>query len=331
MAEWAPRWACLDIHLNGNLYGKMFCVAVWVEYSLEGLDEGSLKWLREWQGREVRNSHNAFELAKYYVLWYEKKSRFLLLFKDEENKRLMVRVPKLRAFRKHHYAWIKHLDFPPGRPWVLITLTLKKREISLQDAWAKINSWTSAFLKRFREYLRKVKRAKLSYLWVVEPHADDYPHVHILASFPFVDVQKIWEWWVDEQGNPLSEFQGVDVRFIGSFQNVKEYVVKYLVKGHHKYWAFYRDGDKVKVRLSTLFIWYFRVKLFGMSRDLRRPKQSWTSAFSFFGLVSTFSVWRVFYYPFQIALSVAWQCWMDTGGIERDIFYLPYLRVHALN
>ena len=304
-------------------------MAIWVEYSLDEVSEEGLEWLREWQGREVRNSHNALHLAKHYVLWHEKKSRFLLLFKDEGNKKLMIGMPKLRAFRKHHYAWIKYLDFPLGRPWVLITLTLK-RSISLQDAWCYINSWTSAFLERFRDYVRKVKKSKLSYLWVVEAHQDEYPHVHILCSFPFVPIEKIVEWWVDEQGNPLSAPQGVDVRFIGSFQNVKEYVVKYLVKGHYKYWAFYRDGDKVKVRLSTLFLWYFRVKLFGMSRDLRRPKQSRASGFSFVGLVSTFSVWRVFYRSYNIAMPVMWLGLIDTGGAERDIFYLPYLRVLGL-
>ena len=305
----------------------MFYVSVWVEYSLDEVSEGVLKWLSKWHGREERNSHNALDLAKHYVLWYEKKSRFLLLFKDEENKKLMVKMPKLRAFRKNHYAWMKYLQFPfLGRPWVLITLTLK-RDISIQDAWCYINKWTSAFLKRFRDYVRKFKRSSVSYLWVVEAHQDEYPHVHILASFPFVDLHRIYDWWVDEDGNHLSEFQGVDVRFIGSFQNVKEYVIKYLIKGHNKYWSFHRVGDKVKVRLSTLFIWYFRVKLFGMSMDLRRPRGSRSFSFVFVGLVSTFSVWRVFYRPYNIAMSVMWLGLMDTGGIERDLFYFPYLRV----
>jgi uncharacterized protein (DUF3820 family) len=304
----------------------MFYVAVWVEYSLDEVSAGVLKFLGEWQGRDFRNSHNALDLAKHYVLWYEKKSRFLLLFKDKENKKLIIKMPKLRAFRKNHYYWIKHLEFPPGRPWVLITLTLK-RDISLQDAWCYINKWTSAFLKRFRDYVRKVKRSSLSYLWVVEAHQDEYPHVHLLASFPFVEVHRIYEWWVDDDGNHLSEFQGVDVRFIGSFWNVKDYVIKYLVKGHNKYWSFYRDGEKVKVRLATLFIWYFRVKLFGMSRDLRRPKSANLVSFVFVGLVSTFSVWRVFYRPFNIAMSVMWLGLMDTGGIEEGVFYLRYLRV----
>ncbi len=305
-------------------------VAVWLEYSLEGLDEGSLKWLREWQGRDARNSHNALRLAMLYPLWYQKKSRFLLLFKDKAKGKISVKMPKLRAFRKNHYAWIKALGFPPGRSWVLVTLTLK-RDIDRQDAWANINRWTSAFLKRFRDYVQKVKKSRLSYFWVVEPHADDYPHVHILASFPFVDVHKIWEWWVDENGNPLSEFQGVDIRFIGSFQNVVDYLVKYLIKGHNKYWVFYRDGEKVKVRLATLFIWYFRVKLFGMSRDLRRPSKPSGGGSSFVGLVSLFSVWRVFYRPYNIAMPVMWLGLMDTGGIYRHLFYVRYLRVlHVL-
>jgi hypothetical protein len=302
-------------------------MAVFVEYSLDEVSEEGLRHLRDWHGREERNSYNALDLAKHYVLWYEKKAKFLLLFKDNANRKIFVKMPKLRAFRKNHYYWVRYLDFPVGRPWVLITLTLK-RDISLQDAWCYINKWTSAFLKRFRDYIRKVKRSWLSYLWVVEAHQDEYPHVHILSSFPFVDVHKIYEWWVDEDGRHLSEFQGVDVRFIGSIHNVKDYVVKYLVKGHNKYFLFHRVGDQVKVRLSTLFIWYFRVKLFGMSRDLRRPVNvKSSSSFSFVGLVSTFSVWRVFYRPFNIAISVMWVGLIDTGGIEDDIFYLPYLRV----
>jgi len=307
----------------------MCYVAIWLEYSLDEVSEEGLRWFREWQGREVRNSHNALQLAKHYVVWYERKSRFLLLFKDKANKKLMVKMPKLRVFRRNHYAWIKYLEFPLGCPWVLITLTLK-RDISLQDAWCYINTWTSAFLKRFRDYIRKVKKSRVSYLWVVEAHSDEYPHVHILASFPFVDVRKIWEWWVDGDGNSLSEFQGVDVRFIGSVENVKDYVVKYLVKSHDKYWNFYRQGDKVKVRLSTLFIWYFRVKLFGMSRDLRRPKSQVPGGFSLVGLVSLFSVWRVLYRPYNIAMPVMWLGLIDTGGTERDISYLSYLRVHVL-
>jgi len=244
----------------------------WVEYSLADLDESALKVLSQWGGREERNSHNALELAKLYPIWYEKKSRFLLLFKDRLNKKLRIKMPRLRAFRKHHYSWIKYLDFPSGN-WVLLTLTLK-RDIPIQRAWCYINTWTSAFLERLRDYVRKVKKSRLSYLWVVEAHADGYPHVHILCSFPFIPVGKLIDWWVDENGNPLAAMQGVDVRFIGSFENVKNYVVKYLVKHHNKYWAFHRQGDRVRVRLATLYIWYFRVRIFGMSRDIRRPRSS---------------------------------------------------------
>jgi hypothetical protein len=68
-----------------------------------------------------------------------------------------------------------------------------------------------------------------------------------------------------------------------------------------------------------------------MSRDLRRPKQSFAvSGFVFVGLVSLFSVWRVFYRPHNILMPVMWLGLMDTGGAERDIIYLSYLRVHVL-
>lgn len=303
----------------------------WIEYSLKDLDWTGLEVLANyWGGREARNVQNALDFAKLYPLWYERKSRLLLLFKDNVNNKIIVKLPKLRAFRRRHYAWIKHIDFPPGRRWVLITLTLK-RDISIQDAWCYINHWTSAFLERLRDYVRKVKKSRLSYLWVVEAHADDYPHVHILCSFPFIPLDKLISWWVDDNGNPLSASHGVDIRFIGDFENVKNYVVKYLVKSHHKYWAFhrYRDGDevKVRVRLSTLFIWYFRVKLFGMSRDIRRSNFQVSSDFVFVGLVFSFSVWRVLYRTFNISLDVMWLCLMDVGDIERDIVYLSHLRV----
>lgn len=301
-------------------------MAVWIEYSLKDVDQEGLKVLSDWGGREERNVHDALEFAKLYPLWFDRKARFLMLFKDNANKKLIVKMPKLRAFRKHHYAWIRHLDFPADRRWVLITLTLK-RDISIQDAWCYINSWTSAFLERLRDYVRKVKKARLSYLWVVEAHEDDYPHVHILCSFPFIPLEKLIDWWVDDYGNPLSAPQGVDVKFIGSFENVKDYVVKYLVKGHNKYWAFYRDGDRVKVRLATLFIWYFRVKLFGMSRDIRRPRSCSSVDFVFVGLVSLFSVWRVLYRSYGVSLAVMWLSLMDAGDIESDIVYLEHLCV----
>jgi hypothetical protein len=297
----------------------------WLEYSLDELDENLLWVLKDWSGgRKVRNVDNALELAKLYPLWYESAKRRVLIFKDGQ--RILIRPNNKRAFNKRYYAWLKHLEIPNGR-WVLITLTLK-REISKQDAWANINTWTSDFLQRMRVYLRKVKKvSRFSYFWVVEPHQDDYPHVHILAKFPYTDVEQIYSWWRSE-GVQLSAFNGVDVQFIGGAENVRAYLLKYLVKNHHRYWEYRKLPDgRVRVREATLWMWYFRVKLFGMSRDLRRPKKV-PSGVQFIGFTSLERVWWLFYRPYRISEECFWSGFIDMGGIERPSVWLPYLRAY---
>jgi len=295
----------------------------WVEYRLDELDENLLWVLKDWSGgRKVRNVDNAFELAKLYPLWYEASKRRVFIFKDGQ--RILIRPNGKRAFNRRYYAWLKDLEIPNGR-WVLITLTLN-RSISKQDAWANINGWTSDFLRRMRAYLKKVKKvSSFTYLWVVEPHQDDYPHVHILAKFPFVDVKKIYDWWQSD-GKHLSAFQGVDVQFIGSPENVRRYLLKYLVKNHHRYWDYQKLSDgRVRVREATLWMWYFRVKLFGMSRDIRRCSKK-ASGFQFVGFTSLERVWWLFYRPYRISEEVFWSGFIDAGGIEVSSIWLPYLR-----
>ncbi len=333
----------------------------WVTFKLSELDPSLLKVLSDWSGgREARNSHNALELARLYVLWFLLQLKRLpvilryvvpsvpkevkevtvehlkALLGVPKKKSVVVRAPRYRAFRKGYYAYVKYLDLPKVN-WVLITLTLK-RDIPIQDSWAYITKHVSEFLHRFRVYLRKVKRfTEFHYLWVIEPHEDDYPHVHILASFPFLDLEQIYSWWRDNRGQ-LSAFNGVDVEFIGrDVEKVKEYVLKYLVKNHDKYWQFYINGDDVKVRLSTLFMWFFRVPLLGMSRSLRRlvrvmraryRAQSQGSEFGVFVGISDFGlVWRLLYKPLKIPISQFFLGFLDCGGVERHWAYVHSLLV----
>ncbi|MEZ0362011.1 MAG: hypothetical protein ABWK04_09010 [Hydrogenobacter sp.] len=192
-----------------------------ISYSLTDVDASALEILRDrqWGGRQVRNSHNALELARLYPVWYlSYLSRFLVF---ENLRKVIYSLPKMRYFRRSYYSFVKYVDLP-SLNWVLITLTFS-RSISLQDVYANLGSWVSAFLKRFREYLRKVKGFRnFIYLWVVEIHDDGYPHVHVLSTFPFVDINRIYSWWRDSCGNSLSAFQGIDVKFIGrNVQKVK--------------------------------------------------------------------------------------------------------------
>jgi len=295
----------------------------WVEYRLDELDENLLWVLKDWSGgRKVRNVDNAFELAKLYPLWYEASKRRVFIFKNGQ--RILIRPNGKRAFNRRYYAWLKDLEIPNGR-WVLITLTLN-RSISRQDAWANINSWTSDFIRRMRAYLKKVKGvSRFSYFWVVEPHGDDYPHVHILAKFPFVSIDRIYGWWKAE-GEQLSAFQGVDVKFIGSAENVRQYLLKYLVKNHHRYWDYQKLSDgRVRVREASLWMWYFRVTLFGMSRGKRRCSKR-ASGFQFVGFTSLERVWWLFYRPYRISEEVFWSGFIDAGSIEVSSIWLPYLR-----
>jgi hypothetical protein len=328
----------------------------WVKFKLSELDPSLLKVLADWSGgRDVRNSHNAVELARLFVLWFLLKLKRLPVIlkyvvrsvpKDVEEltvehlqallgvpkkKSVSVRAPRYRAFRKGYYAWVKHLDLPKVN-WVLITLTLS-RDIGFQDSWAYISKFVSQFLQRMRVYLRKVKGfTGFHYLWVVEDHEDGYPHVHILCSFPFVDIHQIYSWWRSE-GRQLSAFQGVDVEFIGrDVERVKRYVLEYLVKGHHKYWQFYLNGDEVTVRLSTLLIWYFRVPLLGMSRSIRALARALRARFraqsqgSEFGVFVGFSdfwhVWRLLYKRLKIPISEFFRGFLECGGVERSWVYV---------
>ena len=326
-----------------------------ITYNLSEVDPSLLKVLSDWSGgRDVRNSHNALELAKLYPYWYIEKAKRLptslkfeipkapedpqtiedwnAYFGKPKKKAVIIRLPKVRAFRKYYYSWVKHIDLPKGN-WVLITLTLS-RDISKQDAWANINKWVSDFLQRFRVYLR-LKGGVFHYIVAVERHADDYPHVHILALFPFVPIGKIYSWWRDNQ-RQLSAFQGVDVKFIGNnTEAVKTYVIKYLVKDFPKLWAFHIDKDlNVKVRVSTLFIWYFRVRLLMVSRSISRlrvrPVRSPPdNTFNVFvGYACPNMVWACYYKPYGIDKSQFWLCFLDVISLEKDwVFWDSILTV----
>jgi len=226
----------------------------------------------------VRNASDeeVLELAKLFVVWRDRKLRELPVLEFEDEK-IGVAVPRVRALDKNHYAWIKDLELP-RMFYRLVTLTLF-REIGHVRAWANINRWVSACLHRVRVKLRRSYGVDVFYLWVVEDHRDGFPHVHILfglsryvPKLTFEVLLKIFqEAWVDEGGRPLCAPQGVDIRYIGrDVEKVKAYVLEYLVKGHPEIWGVEVKDGVVRARLSTLLIWLFRVRLFGISQKVKR-------------------------------------------------------------
>jgi hypothetical protein len=296
--------------------------------------KGFSEMVRSLSDDEVR------EWLNLYPAWYLRGFRRFIVLHNPEEKKVRVVVPKRRSHSVDYYAWIKYLPLPKGGYWYLLTLTLY-REVGFFRAWRSINRWTSRFLNRFRTYLRTKYGVNPSYVWVVEVHKDGFPHVHVLFRMPYIKeldwrrlLSMFQSYWVDEGGNPLCAPNGVDLKYIGrDARRVRDYVLKYLVKDHHKVWRvqLFSDG-RVAFRLSSALIWLYRVRLFGMSFDIRgelRKKESERSSGSsgwvWYGMVPSSRVYRFFYEP----LGISWEDWLYhlpvRGYMEYADRHLPEL------
>ncbi len=65
-----------------------------------------------------------------------------------------VATPKSRYHRRNYYYWLKHVDIPKAN-WLLITLTLTRKNMPLAVAWLLIGYFISLFLNRMRNYSRR--------------------------------------------------------------------------------------------------------------------------------------------------------------------------------
>ncbi len=238
------------------------------------------------------------EYAKLFAVWRDRKLRSCPVLEFEDGK-IGVGVPKVRSLRRDYYSWIKDLELPKLN-YRLVTLTLF-RELGIVYSWSRINRWISACLHRVRVKLKRDYGVDILYLWVIEVHKDGFPHVHILfglsryvPALSFEVLLKIFQdAWVDDDGRPLCAPNGIDIRYIGrDVEKVKNYVLKYLVKDHWKVWAIEVKDGLVRARLSTLLIWLFKVRLFGMSQKLKRPVKVSKGKVKFHGSVPLHLVYR---------------------------------------
>jgi len=279
---------------------------------------------------EIRRApeDEVLEYAKLFVVWRDKKLRSCPVLEFEDGK-VAVGLPKLRALRKNHYAWIKDLELPKLN-YRLVTLTLY-RELGLIYSWANINRWISACLNRVRVKLRRDYGVDILYLWVIEVHKSGMPHVHLLfglskfvPSLTFQVLLKIFQdAWIDDEGRPLCAPNGVDIRYIGrDVERVKSYVLKYLVKDHWKIWSVEVKDGVVRARLSTLLIWLFRVRLFGMSQKLKRPERVKRSV-KFHGRVPLHLVYRRLGY--DMPYDEFKKGFLFRGVLKFESCYLPVL------
>jgi hypothetical protein len=246
---------------------------------------------------EGMSEEEILEYARLFPAWCDAKLRKCPVVEFEDGV-VAVLTPRLRVFRPDYYKWIEELELP-RLYYRFITLTLY-RELGIIYSWAKINRWISACLNRVRVKLRRDYGLDVFYLWVVEIHSDGFPHVHVVFGLPryvpeltFGVLLRIFqEAWVDEKGRPLCASHGIDIRYVGrNVEKVRRYVLKYLVDEHGAVWNWeVRDGV-VRVRLSTMLIWLFRVRLFGVSQKLRRPERAKVANVVFHGRVALRSVY----------------------------------------
>jgi len=313
--------------------GKLVGFGDVVEYVYPNPDDPKLSqvhkkgFLEKIRGASVEE---VLEYAKLFAVWRDKKLRSCPVFYDVEGGKVLVVSPNLREFRSGYYSWIRELELPKLN-YRLVTLTLYS-ELGLVRSWSRINKWISACLNRVRVKLKREYGVDMVYLWVIEVHKSGMPHVHILFGLPkfvpaltFEVLLKIFQdAWIDEEGRPLCAPQGVDIRYIGrDVQRVKDYVLKYLVKDHWKIWAIEVKDGVVRARLSTLLIWLFKVRLFGMSHKLRRPVKVSKGKVVFYGRVSLRSVYvRVGY---DMPYEEFKKGFLVRGKLKFDGSYLPVL------
>jgi len=282
------------------------------------------------------------EWVALYPVWYLRAYRRMPVLWCPDKKKVRVMVPNLRSHRAGYYAWFKYVLLPDGGYWYLLTLTLF-RSVPMHQAWASINRWVSRALNRFRTYLKTKYRAEISYIWVVESHKDGYCHVHVLFRMPYIHelnfrklLSMFQSYWVDDEGRPLCAPNGVDLKCIGrNVQFVREYVLKYLVKQHKQYWGFRLLPDgRVAFRRSTGYIWLFKVRLFGMSQDIRAKVREYLKSrrgdksvcgWKWYGVVSANRLHKLFYKP----LGIPFESWIEVlperGYMEYPDRHLPEL------
>jgi hypothetical protein len=86
----------------------------------------------------------------------------------------------------------------------------------------------------FRTFLKLLKRKyptqRLEYLAVMEAHKDGWPHLHVLARGPWIDVE-----WMREQWKRLTGAHRIGLEKPKTKRGVAAYIGKYIGKAPHKF------------------------------------------------------------------------------------------------
>jgi len=154
----------------------------------------------------------------------------------------------------------------PEKKYVLLTLTFKQD----RDPFYYWKNVSYFFNKHFMQKLRRhYKGKKFSYFRVIEPHRKNpYPHIHVIIDLPY--IPDFCEFFAKFWSHGTSNNQ--DIKFIRNFEEVREYVMKYVMKG---YIRVEEDGENFifasSVPFESLYMMYsLRLRRFVSSRDIKR-------------------------------------------------------------
>lgn len=178
--------------------------------------------------------------------------RYVVLKHKNENKWLLIRQynrfqPAYKERLKEKLKWLRFADFQ-----TLVTLTVDPKRFALlhheyhfvKKGWATLHRW-----------LRK-KYGVFFYVCVLEITKKGRPHLHVLTTLPFIDVNEMREKWVKYGGG-----KQMRVDFLHRNFDTAGYVLKYVTK------SLVNMGEE-KVDLSTALLFASNKRLFSMN-DLR--------------------------------------------------------------
>ncbi len=178
--------------------------------------------------------------------------KYIVLQHRTENKWLLIRQlnrfqPEYMERLRQDLAWLNFVDFQ-----TMISLTVDPKRFALlhheyffvKKGWAKLHRW-----------LRK-KYGMFFYVCILEITKKGRPHLHILTTLPFVDVNDLREKWVKYGGG-----QQMRVDCLSGRYNGVGYVLKYVTKS-------LVNSVEGKMDLSTVLLFASNKRLFSMN-DVR--------------------------------------------------------------
>lgn len=192
------------------------------------------------------------QFNKWIVLYVH--GKYVVPKHKTDNKYLLIRQynrfqSAYRDLVRQRLAWLHFVVFQ-----TMITLTVDPKKFALlhheyffvKRGWAKLHRW-----------IRK-KYGIFFYLCVLEVTKKGRPHLHILTTLPFVDVNELRELWVKYGGG-----EQMRVDFLHEKFDSVGYVLKYVTKSLVNF-----AGEKAD--LSSVLLFASNKRLFSMN-DVRNP------------------------------------------------------------